>query len=123
MAYREVRVYEVKEVLRLWLCGEGLRSIERMVGLERKTVRRYVVAAEDCGLDRGGGDGQLDDTFMAKVCERARPVRPDGHGRSWAELQAHHDQLKAWLIEDKLTAVKTAELLARQGIVVPERTV
>lgn len=29
MAFREVRVYEVREVLRLWLDGEGLRSIER----------------------------------------------------------------------------------------------
>lgn len=45
MAYREVPVYEVKEVLRLWLRDEGLRSIERMVGVERKTDRRYLVAA------------------------------------------------------------------------------
>ena len=26
--FREVRVYEIKEVLRLWLRGDGLRSIE-----------------------------------------------------------------------------------------------
>ena len=30
MAFREVRVYEVREVLRLWLAGEGFRSIERL---------------------------------------------------------------------------------------------
>jgi hypothetical protein len=27
MAFREVRVFEVREVLRLWLAGEGLRSV------------------------------------------------------------------------------------------------
>ncbi len=49
MAFREVRVYEVIEVLRLWLDGEGLRSIERLWLVDRKTVRRYVTAAEELG--------------------------------------------------------------------------
>lgn len=53
MSYREVRVHEVREVLRLWLRGEGLRSTERLAGLDRKTVRRYVSAAEELGLVRG----------------------------------------------------------------------
>ena len=42
MAFREVRVFEVREVLRLWLAGEGFRSIERLSAVDRKTVRRYV---------------------------------------------------------------------------------
>lgn len=29
MAFREVRVFEVREVLRLWLAGEGIRAMER----------------------------------------------------------------------------------------------
>ena len=45
MAFREVRVFEVREVLRLWLAGEGIRASERLVGFDRKTVRRYVDAA------------------------------------------------------------------------------
>ena len=45
MAFREVRVFEVREVLRLWLAGEGIRATERLVGFDRKTVRRYVDAA------------------------------------------------------------------------------
>ena len=32
------------EVLRLWLRGEGFRSIERLAVVDRKTVRRYVAA-------------------------------------------------------------------------------
>ena len=42
MAYREVRVFEVREVLRLWLRGEGIRAAECLAGVDRKTVRRYV---------------------------------------------------------------------------------
>jgi hypothetical protein len=39
MAFREVRVFEVREVLRLWLAGEGIRATERQVGFDRKTAR------------------------------------------------------------------------------------
>ncbi|MGH3801211.1 MAG: IS21 family transposase [Pseudonocardiaceae bacterium] len=120
--FREVRVYEIKEVLRLWLRGEGLRSIERLSSVDRKTVRRYVAGAVAAGLDRCGGEEQLDDVLLAVVCEAVRPHRRDGHGAAWAVLVAHHDQLKAWVVTEGLTVVKAHELLGRRGVVVPERT-
>ncbi|MBF6558453.1 MAG: IS21 family transposase, partial [Acidimicrobiales bacterium] len=119
--FREVRVYEIREVLRLWVLGEGLRSIERLAGMDRKTVRRYVAAAVEAGLVRDGGEGQLNDVLLASICERVRPHRPEGRGAAWGLLVANHDQLKAWL-DDGLTVVKAGELLARRGTVVPERT-
>ncbi len=82
MGFREVRVFEIREVLRLWLRGESQRSIDRLVGLDRKTVRRYLAAAVEAGPDRGGRGGQLDDRLMVGVCERVRPHRPDGHGQA-----------------------------------------
>ena len=45
MCFGEVRVFKAREVLRLWLPGEGLRSIEHLAGIDRKTVPRYVAAA------------------------------------------------------------------------------
>ena len=115
-------MYEIREVLRLWLRGEGLRSIERLSSVDRKTARRYVAAAVDAGMDRSGGEGQLNDALLAVVCEAVRPNRPSGHGSAWATLVAHHDQIEAWLVTQGLTAVKAHELLGRQGVVVPERT-
>jgi Integrase core domain len=122
MAFREVRVFEIREVLRLWLRGEGFRSIERLASVDRKTARRYVAAAVEAGLVREAGEKQLSDVLMALVCERVRPHRPDGHGAAWATLVANHDQITAWLKDDKLTVVKVHELLGRRGVVVPERT-
>lgn len=69
-------MFEVREVLRLWLRGEGLRSVGRLAGMDRKTVRRYVDAAVAAGVDRAGGEDQLDDGLLAVVCERVRPARP-----------------------------------------------
>jgi transposase len=122
MAFREVRVFEVREVLRLWLAGEGIRAMERLVGFDRKTVRRYVDAAVGFGLVRGGGEGQLSDVFIGVVVEAVRPHRSDGHGEAWRLLQVNHEVIAVWVAED-LTGVKIAELLARRGIEVPSRTV
>lgn len=122
MAFREVRVFEIREVLRLWLRGEGLRSVERLAGVDRKTVRRYVTAAEGLGLARDGGEEQLSDEFMGSVVEAVRPHRSDGHGESWRLLVAHHARIEGWLKTDGLTVVKVHDLLAREGVVVPERT-
>jgi transposase len=122
MAFREVRVFEVREVLRLWLAGEGIRATERLVGFDRKTVRRYVDAAVGLGLVSDGGDGQLSDVFIGMVVEAVRPHRSDGHGEAWRLLQLNHEAVAAWVAED-LTGVKITELLARRGIEVPSRTV
>jgi predicted DNA-binding transcriptional regulator YafY len=58
MAYREVSVIEIREVLRLWLGGQSLREVTRLAGVDRKTVRRYVQAAQAAGVAREGGDGR-----------------------------------------------------------------
>jgi transposase len=122
MAFREVRVFEVREVLRLWLAGEGIRATERLVGFDRKTVRRYVDAAVGLGLVRDGGEEQLTDVFIGLVVEAVRPHRTDGHGEAWRLLQADHDTIAAWVADD-LTGVKITELLERRGVEVPSRTV
>jgi transposase len=120
--FREVRVFEVREVLRLWLANKGLRAIERLSQVDRKTVRRYVEAAVALGLDRGGGEEQLSDEFIGQVVEAVRPHRTDGHGEAWRVLAGRHDEIKTW-VEDDLTAVKIFDLLSRRGIDVPLRTV
>ena len=70
LVFREVRVFEVREVLRLWL-REGRRSVERLAGVDRKTVRRYVDAAVALGLVRGAGEDQLSDGLMGRWSRRS----------------------------------------------------
>lgn len=122
MAYREITVIEIKEVLRLWLQNRlGLRPIAETVGLDRKTVRRYVEAAEAAGLVRDGGEVQLTDALVGAVIEAVRPERPSGHGAAWDACRAEHDRIEAWLDKD-LKLTKVADLLARRGVEVPYRT-
>jgi transposase len=123
MSFREVQVHEIREVLRLWLRDESDRAIARLSLVDRKTVKRYVTAGIQVGLVRNGDEAQLTDVLIGQVCERVRPHRPDGHGAGWDRLRAHHEWLKSWLVDEHLTVVKTHELLARQGVEVPQRSV
>jgi transposase len=119
--FREVSVVEIREVLRAWLAGHGYRVVAAQAGVDRKTARRYVEAAVAAGLDRAGSVNQLDDALIGAVVTVVRPDRPQGHGSAWELLSANHDQITKW-IDDDLTVVKIGDLLARQGVLVPQRT-
>lgn len=122
VAFRELPMFEVREVLRLWLDGQGYRAIAGLVRPDRKTVTKMIEAAAGLGLDRSGGVDQLDDVFVGSVVAALRQARPDRHGESWALLVGEHDKIAAWDKAD-VPGRKIGELLARAGVVVPERTV
>jgi len=121
MAFREVLVTEVREVLRAWLAGLGKRPAARRAQVNVKTAQRYIAAAQEAGLSRDGGEGQLTDELVGMVVAAVRPVRPAGHGESWQLLEQRKEDIARW-VRDGLTLVKIGELLERSGSAVPYRT-
>jgi transposase len=95
--------------------------VAEQAGVDRKTARRYVQAAEAAGVVRDGGVGQLSDEVVGQVVGAVRPARPAGHGSAWQALVDEQEQITSWLGKD-LTVVKIGDLLARRGVVVPYRT-
>ena len=112
---------EVREVLRGWLGGAGLRTVAAQAGVDRKTARRYVQAAEAAGVVRDGGWAQVTDEVIGAVVAAVRPVRPEGHGEAWRLLQVQQQQITEW-VGRGLTVVKISDLLGRRGVAVPYRT-
>ena len=55
------------------------------------------------------------------MVEAVRPVRPRGRGDGWERCDAERDRIKGWL-DDGVPVVKIADLLARRGVKVAERT-
>src|SRR5699024_5744457 len=80
-----------------WLEGAGLRKVAERAGVDRKTARRYVAAAEGAGLSREAGVEAVTDELVGAVLEAVRPVRPSGHGPAWEELLAHEETIRAWV--------------------------
>ena len=123
MAFREIRVVEIREILRLWLRGEGYRAVARRGLADRKTVRRYVELAMSLGLTRDDGAEQLDDEFIGAVVSLCSAGRaPGARGKAWLLCEKHRDQIDEWL-KQRLQLTKVHQLLERQvGPRVPYRT-
>ncbi|WP_218922822.1 hypothetical protein, partial [Acetobacter fabarum] len=109
MAFREVLVTEVKEVLRAWLAGLGKRPAAARAGVNVKTAARYIRAAQEAGLSRDSGEGRLTDELIGVVVVAVRPARPAGHGSSWEALAARECEIAGW-VKDGLTLVKIGEM-------------
>ena len=121
MAFMEVSVTQVKEVLRRCLRDDaGLRPIAAGAGVDRKTARHYVEAAA-LGVDRSGGEDRLTDELIGGVCEAVRPARPNGHGAAWELSSSHQADITAW-VDDGHTVAKIGDFLVRRGVEVHERT-
>jgi transposase len=118
MAYREVTMLEIKEVLRLFGSGVPKKRIAAQLGFHAKTVRRYVKVA----LESGWAPGQpLDDRLVETVVSRVQPVlgRPQGEG--WARCEEHRALIQTFLDDDvRLSKIRT--ILRRQQVLVSYAT-
>src|SRR5712691_11098332 len=97
MPYREVTMFEVKEVLRLWLAGVAKKRIAAQLGLDPKTVRRYLRAGVAAGITAAAA---LDDERVAAVMTtlQASPGRP--HGEGWSRCQEQRESIARLLKQD-----------------------
>jgi transposase len=113
MAYRELTMIEVREVLRRLLAGQGLREVARETGLDRKTVRRYATVAKEVGF---GQRTEVEDGVVEEVVHRVqtRPLPSPSEQRQ--SLAPHVEQLRSWLLDEKLRLTKAHELLVRRGV-------
>jgi len=123
MAYREVDMWEILEVLRRLHRGEPNAAIERATGRTRKTIRRYKQRAGQLGW-QPGGETAPDEELAAKVLQNVRPVtESEGLGAIEAQLMAHRGAIRAWVSPADgsrgLRLAKVHDLLARQGVRVP----
>jgi len=122
MAYREIGMWEILDVLRRVARGERQRAIERVTGHSRSTIRRWLRGARKLGWQPG--QGEPDEPLAVAVARRVRPVREKAApGSSQAQLLPHREQIQTWLQpEDErrgLRLTKVQQLLARQGVDVP----
>jgi hypothetical protein len=113
MAYREVNVFDAREVVRLWLRGEGKKPIARMVGLDPETVRGYVKAAEASGLVAGSGDALLTEEMWAAVSKRLPRDGGRPRGQGWEICEGQQEFIRGLLAED-VQLTKVRKLLRRQ---------
>jgi transposase len=118
MSYREVTMMEIREVLRLWLGGVPKARIAEQLGLDRKTVRRYIAAAVGGGLV---SEEALTDEYVAELATSLRTEAERPRGDTWARCI----EQRGFIDEHLRSGVKLSKvrrLLLRQGVDVPYTT-
>jgi hypothetical protein len=114
MAFRELTMIDVKEVLRRWQAQQGARRIASEACLDRKTAQRYMDEAEACGLPR---DRELSDDEVHQVAARVQSRPAPAPSDPWKDLVSHREQIAKWLSgTHPLRLKKVHILLGRLGV-------
>ena len=111
MPYRELSMIDVREILRRAAEGHGARTIAKAVGADRKTVARYLRAANDAGVD---ARTLLSDDVVHDVARRVQGRDAVAPSDEWREVAAHRERIAAWLAQSRpLRLSKVHALLVR----------
>ena len=97
MARRTFDVIDVAEILVHWHAGRSLNEMSQSLGVDRKTIRKYVAPAVAAGIAPGGparSEGEWQDLvrgwFPELADTRLRQV-------TWPAIAEHHDYITAQL--------------------------
>lgn len=118
MARREIHMNEVMEILYQWHQGTGIKGIQKSLGYDRKTVRRYVRAGLKVGLTRAEPFpneqeliGKLKELWRKSTMPREAPAKEMLHG--------YRDEIAKLLTKKEMTAKQVLRLLhERHGLTV-----
>lgn len=95
MARRTFTVVDVVEILMHWYAGRPKVEVARSLGVDAKTVRRYVALAEEAGLVPGGPivseemwRARVREWFPQLVATRLRQP-------SWSEIARYHERIES----------------------------
>ena len=97
MARRTFDVVDIIEILVHWHAGRNNSEIAASLGVDRKTVRKYVMAAQAAGMVAGGPplseaqwDVKVREWFPELADTRLRQV-------TWPAIEPHHDAIREQL--------------------------
>ena len=112
---------DLMELFRHWHAGRSQVQISTALGIDRKTIRKYLAPAVAAGLAPGEG-GKFEEALWWELITGWFPEVGDPAARAvtWPAIAAHHD----W-IDGQLTASVTVATIAQRlrddhGVMVSE---
>ena len=105
MVRRSFFVVNVVEVLEHWYAGRPKLVVAESLGVDRKTVRKYVTPAEEAGFVPGGPPVTSEEWAAYVRSWFPELVLPELRSASFAECAAHHEAIKAMLATNHLSTV------------------
>ena len=99
MAYREVTMIEITEVLRQCRVGRWPVHADRTPARARpENGHRYLRTAGRCGLEAGMDASSLTEVRLAEIVTALRVPGPRAYGDGWQQCVAHRGVIAAHVI-------------------------
>ncbi|MSQ28420.1 MAG: IS21 family transposase [Dehalococcoidia bacterium] len=109
MAFKEVSLVELIEVIGRWQTGLGQWAVARTTGLSRGTVRKYLQAAIAAGVRQDGPAPTDQQLLVLAPLNRSGPKHPGVP--STDRLAPWHDRIEQWVRRERLQLTRVYELL------------
>jgi predicted transcriptional regulator len=91
---RSFAVIDIVEVLEHWHAGRPKAVVADSLGVDRKTIRKYVTPAEEAGLVPGGPPVSTQEWALYVRSWFPELVVPELRNPTFAECIRHHDVIK-----------------------------
>lgn len=115
---------DLMELFRHWHAGRSQVQISTALGIDRKTIRKYLAPALAAGLAPGEG-GKFDEALWRELITGWFPEVGDPAARAvtWPAIAAHHDWIDGQLKGSVTVATIAQRLRDDHGVTVSESTV
>ena len=115
---------DLMELFRHWHAGRSQVQISMALGIDRKTIRKYLAPALAAGLTPGEG-GKFDEALWRELISGWFPEVGDPAARAvtWPAIAAHHDWIDGQLKASVTVATIAQRLRDDHGVAVSESTV
>jgi hypothetical protein len=93
-----MKVIDVAEILEHWHAGRRMVELSASLGVDTKTVRKYVAPAQAAGLSPGGP--ALSREQWAALAADWFPELGDRSSlrSTWPQIEGHREQIKTWVV-------------------------
>ena len=117
MARRTFDVIDLIEIYTHWYAGRSQVQIADSLGIDRKTVRKYLAPAEAEGLVPGGEPVMSEAQWRAKAVAWFPQVADAGLRQvTWPAIEAHRDYIHAQLKAGVTVATIHQRLVDERGL-------
>lgn len=117
-------MFDLVELYTHWQAGRGQRELAASLGIDRKTIRKYVAPAVSAGITPGVSPPLSAEQWAQRVAEWFPALHdPDARAVTWSLIDPHADRIKSWLGHRVTVATIAQRLRDDHGVEVSESSV
>ncbi len=105
MVRRSFEVIDIVEILEHWYAGRSKLVVAQSLGVDRKTLRKYVAPAEEAGFVPGGPPVTTEEWALYVRSWFPELVVPELRSATFAECAGHHEAIREALATNHLSTV------------------